>query len=155
MATIVERRRMFQESVEASMYRDTRFSGSIEELDMRLLVTPTLYVGNLSFYTTEEQIYEVFSRCGKVKRIIMGLDRIQRTPCGFCFVEYFSRLNAQDAVKFLNRGILDDRSIRVDWDAGFSEGRQFGRGRSGGQVRDEYREDYDDGRGGFGKNALL
>jgi hypothetical protein len=34
---------------------------------------------------------------------------------------------------------------------GFEEGRQFGRGKSGGQVRDEYRTDYDVGRGGYGK----
>ena len=34
---------------------------------------------------------------------------------------------------------------------GFQEGRQFGRGKSGGQVRDEYRTDYDVGRGGYGK----
>ena len=31
------------------------------------------------------------------------------------------------------------------------EGRQYGRGKSGGQVRDEFRDDYDAGRGGFGK----
>lgn len=37
--------------------------------------------------TTEEQIYELFSRVGGVKRIIMGLDRNNKTPCGFCFVE--------------------------------------------------------------------
>lgn len=48
----------------------------------------TLYVGNLSFYTTEEQIHELFSKCGDVKRIIMGLDKNKKTPCGFCFVEY-------------------------------------------------------------------
>lgn len=48
----------------------------------------TLYVGNLSFYTTEEQIHELFSKCGDVKRIIMGLDSMKKTPCGFCFVEY-------------------------------------------------------------------
>ena len=36
-------------------------------------------------------------------------------------------------------------------DRGFQEGRQFGRGKSGGQVRDEYRTDYDVGRGGYGK----
>jgi nuclear cap-binding protein subunit 2 len=47
----------------------------------------TLYVGNLSFYTTEEQIYELFSKCGDIKRIIMGLDRNKKTPCGFCFAE--------------------------------------------------------------------
>jgi nuclear cap-binding protein subunit 2 len=34
---------------------------------------------------------------------------------------------------------------------GFEEGRQYGRGKSGGQVRDEYRTDYDVGRGGYGK----
>ncbi len=34
---------------------------------------------------------------------------------------------------------------------GFVEGRQFGRGKHGGQVRDEYRTDYDVGRGGYGK----
>ncbi|RRT47919.1 hypothetical protein B296_00031136 [Ensete ventricosum] len=39
--------------------------------------------------------------------------------------------------------MLDDRPIRVDFDWGFEEGRQWGRGRSGGQVRDEYRTDYD------------
>ena len=43
----------------------------------------------------------------------------------------------------------DDRVIRVDWDEGFSEGRQFGRGDTGGQRRDDYRPDYDQGRGGF------
>ena len=48
----------------------------------------TLYVGNLSFYTAEEQIHSLFSKCGQIKRIIMGLDRNQKTPCGFCFVEY-------------------------------------------------------------------
>lgn len=41
--------------------------------------------------------------------------------------------------------------VRTDWDAGFIEGRQFGRGKSGGQVRDEYRQDFDGGRGGYGK----
>jgi nuclear cap-binding protein subunit 2 len=33
----------------------------------------------------------------------------------------------------------------------FQEGRQYGRGKSGGQVRDEYREEYDEGRGGLGR----
>ena len=39
-------------------------------------------------YTTEEQIHELFSRAGDLKRIIMGLDKIKKTPCGFCFIEY-------------------------------------------------------------------
>lgn len=64
------------------------FQGSRGEQERLLRVTTTLYVGNLSFYTTEEQIYELFSKCGDIKRIVMGLDKYKKTPCGFCFVEY-------------------------------------------------------------------
>ncbi|XP_039037936.1 nuclear cap-binding protein subunit 2-like isoform X2 [Hibiscus syriacus] len=105
----------------------------------------------MSFYTTEEQVYELFSRAGEIKKINMGLDKNSKTPCGFCFVLYYSREDAEDAVKYISGTILDDRPIRVDFDWGFVEGRQWGRGRSGGQVRDEYRTDYDPGRGGYGK----
>ena len=77
---------------------------------------------------------QVFSRAGLVKRIIMGLDKVKRTPCGFCFVEFHSREDAGDAVKYINGATLDERPIRVDFDWGFLEGRQFGRGRGGGQV---------------------
>ena len=80
----------------------------------------------------------------------MGLDRIKKTPCGFAFVEYFSRESALDAKRFLDGARLDERYIRMDLDPGFREGRQFGRGRTGGQVRDEFRDDYDEGRGGWG-----
>ncbi|KAK0710896.1 hypothetical protein B0H67DRAFT_267481 [Lasiosphaeris hirsuta] len=111
----------------------------------------TLYVGNLSFYTTEEQVYELFSKCGEIKRLIMGLDRFNKTPCGFCFVEYYTHQDALDCMKYIGGTKLDERIIRTDLDPGFEEGRQYGRGKSGGQVRDEYREDYDEGRGGLGR----
>eukprot|EP00741_Cyanophora_paradoxa_P023916 tig00021682_g23098.t1 len=124
---------------------------SREEMERLLRTTSTLYIGNLSFYTTEEQIYELFSKVGEIKRIIMGLDRNRKTPCGFCFVEYYRRPDAEDCIRYISQTKLDDRLIRCDWDYGFREGRQYGRGRSGGQVRDEYRTDFDAGRGGYGK----
>lgn len=93
---------------------------------------------------------QVFSRAGDIKRIVMGLDKQKLTPCGFCFVVYYTRQDAEDCVKYLSGMMLDERPIRADFDWGFQEGRQFGRGRSGGQVRDEYRMDYDSGRGGYG-----
>ncbi|KAI1096505.1 RNA-binding domain-containing protein [Rostrohypoxylon terebratum] len=111
----------------------------------------TLYVGNLSFYTTEEQVYELFSKCGEIKRLVMGLDRFSKTPCGFCFVEYYTHQDALDCLKYIGGTKLDERIIRTDLDPGFEEGRQYGRGKSGGQVRDEYRDDYDEGRGGLGR----
>ncbi|EJT72629.1 nuclear cap-binding protein subunit 2 [Gaeumannomyces tritici R3-111a-1] len=115
----------------------------------------TLYVGNLSFFTTEEQIYELFSKCGEIKRLVMGLDRFNKTPCGFCFVEYYTHQDALDCMKFIGGTKLDERVIRTDLDPGFEEGRQYGRGKSGGQVRDEYRDDYDEGRGGLGRAVQL
>jgi nuclear cap-binding protein subunit 2 len=81
----------------------------------------------------------------------MGLDKTTKTPCkslfsnilfslvffylgGFCFVEYYTRQDAEHAMRYINQTRLDDRIIRTDWDAGFIDGRQYGRGRSGGQV---------------------
>ncbi|KAK6013426.1 hypothetical protein OSTOST_21259, partial [Ostertagia ostertagi] len=102
-----------------SEYRDQRFQGTLKEQDLALRTSTTVYVGNLSFYTSEDQL------------LYTGRYRKCRT--------------------FLNRTMLDGRIIRVDYDAGFVEGRQYGRGKHGGQVRDEYREQYDPDRGGYGK----
>ena len=57
-------------------------------------------------------------------------------PYSFCssLFRYYSREDAEDAVKYISGTMLDDRPIRVDFDWGFEEGRQWGRGRSGGQV---------------------
>ncbi|RHZ77587.1 hypothetical protein Glove_174g138 [Diversispora epigaea] len=133
-----------------SSYKDQQYQGSSTDLAKDLSSSTTLYVGNLSFYTTEEQIYELFSKVGEIKRIIMGLDKFQKTPCGFCFVEYYHHQDALDCMKYINSTKLDERIIRTDLDPGYRDGRQYGRGRSGGQVRDEYRQDYDVGRGGWG-----
>jgi len=80
----------------------------------------------------------------------MGLNKTDKTPCGFCFVEYHRRSDARGAMRYINGTRLDDRLIRTDWDPGFLPGRQYGRGKSGGQVRDDFRCDYDEGRGGLG-----
>ena len=121
------------------------------DLEEKLSGATTLYVGNLSFYTTEEQIHELFSKCGSLKRLVMGLDRFNKTPCGFCFVEYYTHQDALDCLKYVGGTKLDERIIRCDLDEGFAEGRQYGRGKSGGQVRDEYRQEFDPGRGGYGR----
>ncbi|CAH1781432.1 unnamed protein product, partial [Owenia fusiformis] len=120
-------------SAALSSYRDQHFKGSRTHQEKLLLTSSTLYIGNLSFYTTEEQIYELFSRAGDIKRVVMGLDKVKKTPCGFCFVEYYTRVDAAMSMRYINGTRLDDRIIRSDWDVGFKEGRQYGRGKSGGQ----------------------
>ncbi len=137
-----------------STYKDRSWEGTAEDYSLAIAKSSTLYIGNLSFYTTEEQLFEFFGKFGPVKRVIIGLDRTNRTPCGFCFIEYFLRDDALFCKRNCEGWKLDDRVIRVDWDYGWREGRQFGRGRSGGQVRDEYRMDYDSGRGGWAKGIM-
>jgi nuclear cap-binding protein subunit 2 len=76
----------------------------------------------------------------------MGLNKQKKVPCGFCFVEFAMKEDAQRAIDCLNLKELDKRKIRVDWDYGFKEGRQFGRGQSGGQVRDDMAKTEDEDR---------
>jgi nuclear cap-binding protein subunit 2 len=68
-------------------------------------------------------------------------------------VEYYTHAEALASMKYVSGTKLDERIIRCDLDLGYREGRQFGRGKSGGQVRDEHRQDYDPGRGGWGAQA--
>ncbi|XP_033614673.1 nuclear cap-binding protein subunit 2-like [Fukomys damarensis] len=134
-------------------WEDKHFQGDNEEQEKLLKKSCTLHVRNFSFYTTEEQIYKLFSKSDDIKRIIMGLDKMKKTACGFCFVKYYSRADAENATRFVNGAPLDDRIIRTDWDMGFKEGRQYGRGRSGGQVHDEHQQEYGAGREDNGKLA--
>ena len=72
------------------------------------------------------QLLITLSRCGEIKRLVMGLDRFNKTPCGFCFVEYYTHQDALDCLKYVGGTKLDERIIRADLDPGFEEGRQYG-----------------------------
>ncbi|KAI1703077.1 exonuclease domain-containing protein [Ditylenchus destructor] len=118
-------------------YRDRRFNGTDEEREQLLSTSTTLWVGELSHNTTEEQIIELFSRAGPIHRVIMGLHRDDHTPCGFCFVEYENRSGAENAMRDRESYVLDGQKLTLSWDTGFTEGRQFGRGRHGGQKSED------------------
>lgn len=128
---------------------DRKYYNNFQDQLKALKHSRTVYVGNLSFFTTEAQILETFSVVGPVKRVIMGLNNITKTPCGFCFVEYYNQEHMKAALKYVSGTICDDRVIRCDADGGFKPGRQYGRGRSGGQIRDERRDNVDPSRGGL------
>lgn len=137
---------LYRPTAKKIVYYDQKGYSSAAEFRAALGESATVYVGNLSFYTTDAQVHALFRRCGDVRRVVMGLHRTNLTPCGFCFVEYFRPCDACDAVAALNNTRLDDRAIRVDRDPGFKEGRQYGRGRTGCQIRDEFRETFDPAR---------
>lgn len=128
---------------------DRKYYNNFQDQLKALKYSRTIYVGNLSFFTTESQILETFNKVGPVKRVIMGLNLFSKTPCGFCFVEYYNQEHMRAALKYTSGTICDERVIRCDADGGFRPGRQYGRGRSGGQIRDERRTDIDAARGGM------
>jgi nuclear cap-binding protein subunit 2 len=124
---------------EPDIYWDRKYFATLADQIEALDSATTLYVGNLSFFTTEAQMYELFSTVGHVKRVIMGLDKFKKTPCGFCFVEYDDHASAIRCRDFISHTKLDDREIRCEIDSGFIEGRQYGRGASGGQVTQHHK----------------
>ena len=72
-----------------------------------------LYVGNLSYNTTEEGIRQLFGQVGEVKSVRIIMDRFSGRSKGFGFVEMADDATAQTAVEKLNGAELDGRSIRV------------------------------------------
>ena len=87
-----------------------------------------IYVGNLSFDTTEEQVSEMLAEYGKVDSMAWITDRDSGRFRGFCFVE-MEESAANAAIKALNDKDLDGRMLRVN-EARPREDRRSGRSNS-------------------------
>ena len=77
------------------------------------VLTKKIYVGNLSFDATEEQVNEMFAQYGKVDSIAMINDRDTGRFRGYSFVEMEDSA-ANAAIKALNDAELDGRMLRVN-----------------------------------------
>jgi RNA recognition motif-containing protein len=111
-----------------------------------------LYVGNLSFQTTQQDLEELFGQIGQVESVSIVTDRDTGQPRGFAFVEMAGNAEAQAAIQNLDGREVDGRALKVNearpkedrggrgggGRGGFGGGGRGGGGRSGG------------GRGGFG-----
>jgi RNA recognition motif-containing protein len=72
-----------------------------------------LYVGNLSYDTTDDGLREAFEAVGPVKDASVITDRYSGRSRGFGFVEMENEQAAAEAVERLNETVLDGRTIRV------------------------------------------
>jgi RNA recognition motif-containing protein len=72
-----------------------------------------LYVGNLSYSTTEEELRNLFMQAGTVTSVAMIKDRETQRPKGFAFVEMSNQAEAQKAIEKFNGFTLGDRELRV------------------------------------------
>jgi nuclear cap-binding protein subunit 2 len=117
------------------LYIEKTFKGTPEEYLISLENSCTVFVNDLNEDIKEERIWILFSILGIVKRVIMGINKGSLKFCGFCFVEYEKKEEANAAIVFFKDYLLDGRSIRVSKDMGFTENRQYGRGMFGGRMK--------------------
>jgi cold-inducible RNA-binding protein len=76
-------------------------------------VTKKLYVGNLSYSTTESTLSELFAGVGEVQSVSLITDRLTGGSKGFAFVEMADEAKAQEAITKLNEQEVDGRTIKV------------------------------------------
>ena len=96
-----------------------------------------LYVGNLSFQTTESDISNAFAQCGTVESVSIITDRDSGRSKGFGFV-LMDEAGADKAIATLNGSQLDGRSLTVN-EARPMVKKDFGDGAGrGGGRRDRY-----------------
>lgn len=74
-----------------------------------------LYVGNLSYTTTDESLRAFFATAGEVKETEVVMDRQMGRSKGFGFVEMMTDEDAQKAKDMLDGKMLDSRPLRIDF----------------------------------------
>jgi RNA recognition motif-containing protein len=89
-----------------------------------------LYVGNLSYDTTEDTLRTLFAEYGEIQSVNLITDRYTGRSRGFAFVEMATEQAAEEAMSGLNGKQVDDREIKVDKAKPQKERRQSDRGRS-------------------------
>ena len=90
-----------------------------------------LFVGNLSYEMTEEQLRTLFSEAGAVSSAKIITDRNTGQPLGFGFVEMETKMDGQKAISMFNGRNIDGRALAVNearpqQKGGFSGGRRGG-----------------------------
>jgi RNA recognition motif-containing protein len=73
-----------------------------------------IFVGNLSYQTTQEELHSAFATYGGVERVNIVTDRDTGQPRGFAFVEMTEAQEAQTAISQLNGAELHGRALNVN-----------------------------------------
>jgi len=73
-----------------------------------------LYVGNLSFNTTENELQELFSQAGTVQEVTLMQDKFTGKSRGFAFITMSSEEDAQNAISKFNGQTVEGRALTVN-----------------------------------------
>jgi len=109
-----------------------------------------LFVGNLSFNTTENSLHEAFSAHGNVVEANLMMDRMTGRSRGFAFVTYSTPEEAQKAIEAMHGAQLDGRALTVNIARPKEERPPGGGGRDRGPRREYGSGGGGGGRGGYG-----
>ena len=101
-----------------------------------------IYVGNLSYEATEDELAAEFGAYGNVESVAIPADKYSGRPKGFAFVEMATKSEAEAAIAGLSGKMLKDRTIMVN------EARPRTDSRGGGSYGDSRGGGYRDSRGG-------
>jgi cold-inducible RNA-binding protein len=104
-----------------------------------------IYVGNLPFSATEDEVREVFAAFGQVRSVTLIKDKVTGQPRGFGFVEMPEDSEAQNAIQALNGKDFNRRSLVVNPARPREERTGF---RQGGGFSDQRRPSGGESRGG-------
>src|SRR5579884_3751011 len=80
----------------------------------RIIMSTRLYIGNLSYNTTENQLQDIFSQFGTVTEVDLIMDKFSGRPRGFGFITMESKEAATAAVQELNGKNIDGRDLTVN-----------------------------------------
>jgi cold-inducible RNA-binding protein len=94
-----------------------------------------IFVGNLSYSTTQDDLHAAFSQYGNVERVNIVTDRDTGQPRGFAFVEMTNANEAQNAISQLNGADLNGRAMNVNEARPKPTGGGGGRGGFGGSRK--------------------
>jgi cold-inducible RNA-binding protein len=78
------------------------------------LMATRLYVGNLPYSVSEQELKRLFGQAGTVESVTMPIDRQTGRPRGFAFVQMANDQEADDAIRMFNNYVLDGRQLRVN-----------------------------------------
>ncbi|HIE50332.1 MAG TPA: RNA-binding protein [Armatimonadetes bacterium] len=73
-----------------------------------------IYVGNLAYTVTEDELTECFGEYGEVIKINLITDKFSGQSKGFGFVEMAKQIDAEEAIKALNGFLLNGRNLKVN-----------------------------------------
>ncbi|KXJ12804.1 Polyadenylate-binding protein 2 [Exaiptasia diaphana] len=147
-----EKLKEMQKQVEQSIMSPPPAGGAPKTIEEKVEVdSRSVYVGNVDYSATAEELEQHFHGCGSVNRVTILCDKFSGHPKGFAYVEFTEKESVENAVT-LNESLFKGRQIKVSAKRTNRPGistTNRGRGRGRGGMRGGYYQPYNPYMGGF------